>query len=183
MKLYTVNETIYRPDTGLHTENLITTLSLKEAMREFNNRRLESEEQDPIWDMAEKTINDPNGHFYYEAKGIYHDIKLECVSVDITTTYDELLKAKVTSRQTQSDKFESPFEKRLNKQVNSVWSRRQVYGSKTEATADMIYNSGEFIIVFQCDDPSRTVATSLPFDASSYNNITTAIKNIIKENY
>lgn len=174
MKLYTVNETIYRPDTGLYTENLITTLSLKEAMREFNNRRLESEEYDPIWEMAEKTINDPNSHFYYEAKGIYHDIKLECVSVDVPTTFDELSKSKVTSRQAQSDKFQSPFEKRLNKQVE---------GSKTEATANMLYNSGEFIIVFQCDDPSRTVATSLPFDASSYNNLTEAIKNIIKEDY
>lgn len=183
MKLYTVNETIYRPDTGLHTENLITTLSRKEAMREFDNRRLKCIENDLLYQIAKGRIYNPEGYFYYEAKGIHHKIKLECVSVDVSTTYDELLKSNVTMRQTQSDKFKSPFEKRLNKQVNSVWSRRQVYGSKTEATANMLYNSGEFIIVFQCDDPSRTVATSLPFDAVSYKNIIMAIDDYINEGY
>lgn len=176
MKLYTVNETIYNPNKGISTKNLITTLSWREAMRVFDDRLFEAEKYNPIW-------NDPDCHIHYEAEGIYYDIKSESVSVDVPTTFDELSEAKVTSRQIQSAKFLSPFEKRLNKQVCSVWSSRQVEGSKTEATANMIYNSGEFIIVFQCDDRSRTVATSIPYEAESYNQITDAIRNFIKNCY
>lgn len=178
MKVFSVQETtrgIYGVATVI---NRGTFLKYEEAKKLFRKLVDLAMAQDSLYSQA---VNN-RGYATFgltsaswgTGDGRFHQFNLIESTIGITTTFDELSKQKTPSAK-------SPFEKRLDKQVNSVWTRRPT--DETEATANMLYNSGEFIIVFQCNDLSRTVATSVPFGASAYNNITTAINNIIKEEY
>lgn len=112
--------------------------------------------------------------------GALHQFDIIVQYIDVPTVYEDCTKAKLTTEDVQKDDFESRFEHELGRTIIES-NDKSVEGDST--LENMLYNSGEFTIVFQCDDLSRTVATCLPYEAESYNQIVEAIRNFIKDCY
>lgn len=109
------------------------------------------------------------------ALNVDYEYRLEMVKniVDVPTLYEECQKHNLTGEDVRKPGFESRFEHELGK----------VLTESNDRVIDMLYNSGEFTIVFQCDDPNKTIATCLPFEAESHNQLVEAIRNFIKNSY
>ena len=118
----------------------------------------------------------------YKASNTKDDVKFDIVEhvVDVQTVFEEYQKRHLTSEDVNKSGFESRFEESLGKVIIES-NDKAVKGDS--ALEDMLYNSGEFTIVFQCDDPTKTFATCLPYEAESYNNLVEAIRNFIKNSY
>ena len=118
----------------------------------------------------------------YKVSNIQDNIRYDIVehTVNIPTMFEECEELNLTSEDTHKDGFESRFERDLGKIIIESNDKAVEGDSSLE---DMLYNSGEFTIVFQCDDPTKTVATCLPYEAESYNNLVEAIRNFIKNSY
>ena len=112
--------------------------------------------------------------------GALHQFDLIVQSIDVPTVYEDCTKAKLTTEDVRKGDFESRFEHELG---NIIIESNEKSVEGDESLENMLYNSGEFTIVFQCDDPSKTVATCLPYEAESYNQIVEAIRTFIKDCY
>lgn len=187
MRIYNLEEIIVKGAHDIERNTLMSHFDYDYVKEKFDERAYEMRSTDE-YEIARhycQTVNAPREFsFWIDENSLNEDYeyRLEIVenAADVQTVFEECQKCNLTNEDTHKDGFESRFEHNLGKVIIES-NNKAVEGDST--LEDMLYNSGEFTIVFQCDDPTKTVATCLPYEAESYNQLVEAIRNFIKNSY
>lgn len=185
MKVFYVQETIKGIDGVANVTNRGTFLKYDDAQRLFARLVKFGELKDPLFIRA---VNHGGFATYSNGRaswgthdGELHQFDLIESYIDIPTVYDELKADGLTSDDTQKADFETRFEHDLGELVREA--NEKSYDKNDSTLEDMLYNSGEFSIVFQCEDKSKVFSTSLPYEAESFNQIVEALRAFARNCY